>query len=104
MGRRGQGETVIGGIRASLGVGMDVRGLQRQVSRLGRDESVTGQGAGEMVKAKGSGCTLIHVHLNSRFLALIRCARQKVRPDPVFGRPGGFAMITGQAPPGLPRE
>jgi len=36
-------------------------------------------------KSMGSGRTLIHAHLNSHLLAVIRCARQKVRPDPVFG-------------------
>lgn len=49
MGRRGQDQAVIGGIRPSLGVGMDVRGLQRHIGRPGRDELVTRQGAGEMV-------------------------------------------------------
>ncbi len=49
VGGRGKGQAVIGGIRPSLGVGLDVRGLQGYVGRLGRDEAVTGQGAGEMV-------------------------------------------------------
>ena len=49
MGRRGQREAVIWRIRTSLGVGMDVRGLQRHIGRLGRNEAVTRQGAGEMV-------------------------------------------------------
>ncbi len=49
MGRRSQGQSIIGGIRPSLGVGMEVRGLQRHIGRLGRDEAVAGQGAGEVV-------------------------------------------------------
>jgi hypothetical protein len=49
MGGRGQGEAVIGGIGASLGVGMDMRGLKGDIGRLGRDEAVTGQCAGEAV-------------------------------------------------------
>ena len=36
-------------------------------------------------KAKGSGRPLIYAHLNSALLPSFRCARQKVRPDPVFG-------------------
>jgi hypothetical protein len=49
MGGRGQGQAVIRGIRASLGVGMYVRGLQGDIGRLGRDEAVTRQGAREML-------------------------------------------------------
>ena len=49
MGSRGQGEAVIEGIWPSLGVGMDVRGLQGYIGRLGRNEAITCQGAGEMV-------------------------------------------------------
>jgi len=49
MGGRGQGQTVIGGIRASLGVGMDMGGLQGDIGRFGRYEAVTRQGAGEVV-------------------------------------------------------
>ncbi len=44
--------------------------------------STSPAGAG---KAKGSGRTLIYAHLNSALLPSFRCARQKVRPDPVFG-------------------
>ncbi len=49
MGCRGKSQAVVRAVRASLGVGMDVRGLQRHIGRLGSDEAVTGQGAGEMV-------------------------------------------------------
>ena len=49
VGGRGQGQAVIGGIRPSLGVGMNVRGLQGDIGRLGRDEAVTSQGAGKVV-------------------------------------------------------
>ena len=49
MGGRGQGQAVIRGIRASLGVGMDMGGLQGDIGRLGRNEAVPGKGAGEVV-------------------------------------------------------
>ena len=49
MSGRGEGKAVIGAVRASLGVGVDVGGLQGYVGRLGGDEAVTGQRAGEMV-------------------------------------------------------
>ena len=49
VGGRGQGEAVFGAVRASLGVGVDVGGLQGHVGRLGGDQPVAGQGAGEVV-------------------------------------------------------
>ena len=49
MGGRGQGQAIVRTIRASLGVGVDVGGLQGHVGRFGGDQPVSGQRAGEVV-------------------------------------------------------
>lgn len=49
VGRRGQGRAVVRAIGPLAGMGVDVGGLQGHVGRLGRDESVTRQGAREVV-------------------------------------------------------
>ena len=49
VGGRGQGQAVVWAVRATLGVGVDVCGLQGDIGRLGRYEAVTRQGAGEVV-------------------------------------------------------
>ncbi len=49
MGGRGQRQAVVGAVRAALGMGVDVGGLQGHISGLGRDEPITRQGAREVV-------------------------------------------------------